>query len=398
MRILLASRNFFPADTVGGAQVSILLLAKALKELNHEVAVLSVDDAPCQGINENTGILEYRLQLKNLYTRGRAPLWKKMIWHSIDRFGDRMHAEFNKTINDFRPEVINTNVLAGLGLGIWKVAFNAGIPVIHTVHDYYLTCIKSSMFSKKNNCKMPCVLCKQSALRPALTPSQNVSEVIYVSKHMKSAHVNVGLFSQTTGTTIIHGAYQPDQKPSIRTGFLSPDILTVGFFGRISPEKGLDRLIKTLKELPSGTWRLRIGGSGEASYVNQIKLLAEGLPIEFLGVLDPNSFYSKVDATVIYSLWHEPAARVTYEAGMHGAVPIVSNRGGLPELVDYGQRGLIFEPDNPESLRQALLTLINDQDLIFKYQQQWTECANEFSPANVARKTIEIYKRAIQNK
>lgn len=394
MRILLASRNFFPQGVVGGAQLSMMLLGQALQKQGHEIAVLSVDDEAHEGLHTASGLMEYRLKLKNLYTRGNHSAAKKLLWHGIDRFTRVMEGDYAKAIAAFRPDVINTNVLAAMGVGVWNAAHKAGVPIIHTIHDYYLICIKSGMRSKGQNCASACVSCGFAALGPSLLPSRKVSEVIYVSRHMQRAHEKAGLFGPQTGASIIHGSYAPATPPAPRAGLLNPPVLTLGFFGRISPEKGLDKLLAAVKTLPQGSWRLLVGGGGEADYVRKMQALAEGLPVTFLGIVTPDSFYSSVDAVIISSLWNDPAPRVAYEAGIHGVVPIVAARGGLPELVDEGGRGLIFEPDDAASLPAAIAQLAADMSMLPRFQAEWQKVAPIFLPEYVARQTVDIYERA----
>ncbi|MDB5593911.1 MAG: hypothetical protein JWM36_872 [Hyphomicrobiales bacterium] len=395
MRILLASRNFFPADTVGGAQVSMLLLGQALQAQGHDVAVLSVDDHAHAGLHAASGLQEYRLKLRNLYARGKAPAWKKVLWHGVDRFGRLMNADYRGVLEDFRPDVINTNVMASLGLGLWTVAADMQVPIVHTIHDYYLICLKSSMRSGQVNCASACATCRLTALGPALAPSRQVSEVIYVSAHMKAAHLHAGLFSSRTGATVIHGAYRPAHPLQARSGPVDPGRLTIGFFGRISPEKGLDRLILSLATLPLNSWTLRVGGGGDPTYVAGIQALARKLPVEFLGVTGPDAFYASVDAVVVSSLWNDPAPRVAYETGIHGVVPIVADRGGLPELVAYGERGLVFEPERGETLLAALVQLSSNPDMLARFQKNWAAVTPRFDPAHVAQETLAVYERAI---
>lgn len=395
MRVLFVSRNFFPKGVVGGAQVSVRLLASELKRQGHDVAVLSVDTQEHKGLHEPTGLPEYRLKLKNIYAAGTTTAWKKAIWHGIDRFGGLMSKDYAEVLADFRPNVINTNVMAAIGPGIWIKAAQAQVPIVHTVHDYYLMCIKSGMRRGNLNCDEPCKACRMTALGPMLGPSRKVVEVIYVSEHMKRAHFAAGLFAPETGATIIHGSYAPTKPIAPRLGSVEPGRLTIGYFGRISPEKGLDRLIKTLAKLPTDRWTLRVGGSGAPEYVRAMADLATGLPVDFLGVQKPDDFYASVDAVVVSSLWHDPAPRVAYEAGIHGVIPIVAKRGGLPELVGNGIRGLIFDPDNSDSLIEAIDRFLMQPDLLVKFQENWAAARHIFDPTTVAEQTLAVYERAI---
>lgn len=394
MRILLSSRNFFPAGVVGGAQISIRYLAKALVEQGHEVAVLSLDTQEHTGVHAATGLSEFRLRIKNPYTSPHASTLKKALWHGKDRFCSLMDKEYEKVLAAFKPDIINTNVLAGLGVGLWNEAAKAGVPIVHTVHDYYLMCIKSGMYAHGENCKKPCPSCHIAALSTSMRASKHVGEVIYVSQHMKDVHKKVGLFAPNTGSTIIHGAYLPDQLVARRgLGTVEKGILTIGYFGRLSPEKGVDKLLTVLRALPSDKWCLRIGGGGTPAYVESLKKLADGLPVTFLGIMSPDAFYDSIDTVIISSLWNDPAPRVAYESGIHEVVPVVANRGGLPELVDSGKRGLIFDPDSPETLQEILTRLIEHPETLSNFRSAWEESKIIFHPDTVAKNTLDVFYR-----
>ncbi|WP_075218216.1 glycosyltransferase family 4 protein [Mongoliimonas terrestris] len=395
MRVLFVSRNFFPKGAVGGAQVSMRLVAEEVQRLGHTVAVLSVDTYAHEGLHPESELQEYRLRLRNLYARGEASGWKKAGWHAVDRFGTLMNVDYSKVLAAFRPDVVNTNVMAGIGPGFWSVSARAGVPIVHTVHDYYMTCIKSSMRKAGKNCTDICGSCRIAARAPVVRPSRGIAEVIYVSEFMKRVHLAAGLFTREAGATIIHGAYRPAEAAAPRRGPVENGRLTIGFFGRISPEKGLDRLIRTLATMPADQWCLRIGGSGDPIYVRAMADLAAGLPVEFLGVQTPDTFYGSVDAVVVSSLWNEPAGRVAYEAGIHGVIPIVAKRGGLPEMIGNGDRGLIFDPDDAESLLGAINQMLSRPGLLARLQDNWLAARPQYDPTTVAQQTIDVYERAI---
>ena len=44
-----------------------------------------------------------------------------------------------------RPDVVHTSNLPGIGTGIWEAARRAGIPVVHTLHDYHLLCPRTTL-------------------------------------------------------------------------------------------------------------------------------------------------------------------------------------------------------------------------------------------------------------
>ena len=150
--------------------------------------------------------------------------------------------------------------------------------------------------------------------------------------------------------------------------------------------------------MPAIPWTLSVGGTGDASYMAKLTDLAEGLPVHFMGLVDPDSFFKEIDCLVISSLWNEPAARVVYEAGISGVLPIVTDRGGLPELVAYGKRGYVFDPDTPSTLWHCLSTLVEDPSQTREMLVQWKLAAQAFLPECVAKRTLDIYEAAIRDR
>ncbi|MBW6528265.1 glycosyltransferase [Sphingomonas sp. RHCKR7] len=392
----MVSRNYFPARVHGGAQVSVMQLAQGLQARGHAVAVLNVDDHAHRGLHAASGIPEYRLRLRNLYLRGDHPAPTRIGWHLIDRLGDRMAADYRAVLRDFRPDVINTHVMAGIGTTIWRVAAAWGVPVVHRVSDYYLMCLNSGHRKKGANCTGVCRSCRALALAPARRRTPLVRHVIYVSEKIRSIYDCSDVFPRDVPTTILTGAYRPERPVAPRPDLLEPDRLTIGFFGRISPEKGLEQLLTMLRTLPGDSWRLRVGGDGRSDYVNQLKELARDLPVDFLGVQAPDDFYATIDTLVVSSLWDEPSGRVAFESGIHGVIPIVAARGGLPEMVAHGERGLVFDPDAPATLLAAIARVRGDRALRERVRARWLIDRHDYDPDVVAERTLAIYERLVE--
>ncbi|MBW6531658.1 glycosyltransferase [Sphingomonas sp. RRHST34] len=379
----------------GGAQVSVAQLAQGLQARGHTVAVLNVDDYAHRGIHAPTGIREFRLPLRNLYLRGDHPAPTRLAWHAIDRLGDRMAAHYRAVLRDFRPDVINTHVMAGIGTTIWRVAAACGVPVVHRVSDYYLMCLNSGHRKSGVNCSGVCGSCRMLALAPARRRTPLVRHVIYVSEKIRSIYDANTVFPPDVPTTILTGAYRPARAVAPRPDLLAPGRLTIGFFGRISPEKGLEQLLLMLRTLPAESWRLRVGGDGQPDYVNKLRELADSLPVDFLGVQAPDDFYATIDTLVVSSLWDEPSGRVAFESGIHGVIPIVAARGGLPEMVAHGERGLVFDPDAPATLLAAIARVREDRSLREKVRARWLVDRHEYDPDVVAERTLAIYERLV---
>ncbi|MHB1256653.1 MAG: glycosyltransferase, partial [Dethiobacteraceae bacterium] len=118
----------------------------------------------------------------------------------------------------------------------------------------------------------------------------------------------------------------------------------------------------------------------------------------FTGYIDDltrNALYQAAMAAVFPSLY-EPFGIVALEA-MAAKVPvIVSDTGGLSEIVDHGVDGLKCYPGNAVSLADQLITLLHSEDLALRLAASAAEkVAREFSWQEIAHQTRNIYKQVL---
>ena len=197
---------------------------------------------------------------------------------------------------------------------------------------------------------------------------------------------------------------RPDAAPS------GPRPLTIGFFARMSREKGFHLLADAFLRLKaSGEFpglRLKaagyLGGKG-FRYVAQVKraLARQGVreEVEVLGTVDRGEklkLFSEIDVFSVPTEFPEPKGIFLLEA-MASGVPVVQPRhGSFPELIEATGGGLLCEPGNPESLALALATLLRDGELRRELGRKGREGALEkFSSRRMAEETLGLYRKLI---
>jgi len=99
------------------------------------------------------------------------------------------------------------------------------------------------------------------------------------------------------------------------------------------------------------------------------------------------------DVSVLPSLRREGLPRGIIEAMIGGAVPIVTDSGGSPELVQDGLSGFVVPPGDAEAIRDAVLTLYRDRDLHGRMSEAArARIRNDFTVERTATETIAVYR------
>ena len=171
-----------------------------------------------------------------------------------------------------------------------------------------------------------------------------------------------------------------------------PSIL---YLGHLS--KGADFLINAISairfELPK--LKLNMVGGGD---ITSLKMLAKKKNIErqvvFYGSVAPERtpYYYKAADFFIFPALKTPAGITILEAMASGTPVIASNRGGTTEIICHGKNGILFEPNDPNSLPEAILTLHKNQKLKKTISRNAMKTAKKFSWENVADKYVSLYR------
>jgi glycosyltransferase involved in cell wall biosynthesis len=169
----------------------------------------------------------------------------------------------------------------------------------------------------------------------------------------------------------------------------------VGYAGRISPEKGLPTLMEAARVCDD------IQFKAAGSY-DRLPHLPGQAPenFEFCGHLNSEQvgkFYANSRIVVLCSICYEGFPMALLEAMIRGRAVICSRIGGLPEIVEDGVTGLLFEPGKVEDLSEKIRYLWDRAALCQQMGQAGREKAlREYSPKKYYERLIAIYKKAIE--
>ncbi len=147
--------------------------------------------------------------------------------------------------------------------------------------------------------------------------------------------------------------------------------ITFGFAGRFSQEKGIEYLIEAFYMLHKKYRNIRLLLAGDGPIFKKIKDKALKLElkdnIKFYGWINNISqFLNKIDILILPSL-SEGTPRIILEAYYHEVPVIVTNVGGVSEIVKNGETGFLVEPKNILELKEKMEIFLRKPFLIKEF-------------------------------
>jgi glycosyltransferase involved in cell wall biosynthesis len=152
----------------------------------------------------------------------------------------------------------------------------------------------------------------------------------------------------------------------LKAAIAAPEDIILSYVGRLDPEKGVDVLIKAFAALRTRFPRLRLRIAGKGNEQPKLESLAKQLGVEkeirFLGyVAGPalEAFY-KVSNILVCPSTYEPFGIVPLEGMVNGLPVIVSDTGGMAEIVEHDKSGLKVTPGDVAALATAIAHLVEN--------------------------------------
>jgi glycosyltransferase involved in cell wall biosynthesis len=398
MRILHLN-VLYPPNVRGGAERFVAALARQQAKRGHSVAVATLTRRP-EPASEEAGVKVYRIGHGGLFW---FEDWKD---HSAPlRYANKMLTNWNpitfnrvrEVINEFQPDIVNSHCMLSFAVDAWKAATERDIPVVHTLHEFNLVCRNTNAFKNGHMCERMCLPCRIN--EPKRWLSRRVSAVIGVSRDVLQRHLDFGFFKHVPAKrrTVIWSTppIAIRERPARPAG--AP--FTIGFIGRIVPEKGLEKLLDAAAKLPPRGWRLLIAGQVSPPLdLAQLKARTADRPIQWLGVVSAVEFYPQIDVLVVPAIWADPGPLVVHEA-FANAVPVVGARiGGITDFIEEGVTGWLYTPDDVAALTDILTHQIRAGRGALPSESAFDRFRAETAPERVAARYEEVYRETIVSK
>lgn len=294
----------------------------------------------------------------------KASLMLSATWNQ------QVYTELGRLIRVERPDVAHCHNLVPL---ISPAAYYAcqaeGLPVVQTLHNFRLRCPAGTLFRKD----AACVDCDgnlgramaRGCYRDSRTQTAAVSLMLGVHRAIRTWRDTVDAYMAPSQFCLERMAASgiPVEEITLRRNFLLNDPGPrrasgdyVVFAGRVCAEKGIRQLLLAWKRL-AGIPLLIVGDgplrSEAENYVDQngmgnVHMAGRLSSVETLAHIKGARFL------VLPSVTYETFGMTALEAAACGVATIGSGLGAIPELVDEGKTGLLFDPHNTDDLAQKV--------------------------------------------
>ena len=379
MHVLVANK-IYPPIAAGGAELIVSYLCEELVARGHRVTVVSTCGPEMEPypVEYRNGVEIIRFFPKNLYwnfARG-TKVWSeqshsrlavardrlsKTRWHLTDAWNRDAGRRLGAILADGRPDVMHTHLLDGMSASVWHQAKLAGIPIVHTAHDYHLLCPRAFLLSRSwKVCTRPALPCRAYRYWHLRTGAE-VDVFVSPSRFLLDQHLAAGLRCRATAV-VANGVPLPRLQREPRDGSRNRFLV----LSRLTVEKGIRLVMDALTRLPpERTVELAVAGNGPLE-AEIGKIAARDPRVRVLGFVNGDAKRAALawaDHLILPSLWYENAPTVIMEAAAAGLTLIGSRIGGIPEMVREGETGLLFSPGDASGLAAAMMTAIDDDDL-----------------------------------
>ncbi len=171
------------------------------------------------------------------------------------------------------------------------------------------------------------------------------------------------------------------------------------FVGTLSPHKGPDILIKAMSEIVKEVPDVKLVFVGHGGMREELEMLSKKLGVEknveFAGFVEESMkplYYRAADVFCLPSVMkHEIFGIVNLEA-MACSVPVVASKiGGVPDVVKDGENGLLVLPGDSGSLADAIIYLLENEDVREKMGTNGRKKVEDYSWDKVAEETEKVY-------
>jgi glycosyltransferase involved in cell wall biosynthesis len=330
----------------------------------------------------------------------RQTLWSSRTTHDLAQL-----------IGNFRPDVIHShNTFPLVSPSLYWTAERFGVPVVQTLHNFRLMCVNALFLREGNVCekcmgRFPWPGIVHACYRGSRPASVAVAGMLALHRAIGTFRDRVTRYialNEFSRKKFIEGGL-PEDRIVVKPNFVDlphpsdEDRSGILFVGRLSTEKGV-AVLAHAAALQSAV-QIRVAGVGpDAALLKGIRGVTQ------LGHVTSEIVREEMNKSValtVPSICYENFPRTIVEA-FACALPVIASRiGGLPDIVEEGKTGLLFEPGNSEDLANKMRWAVtHPQEMAamglearLRYESRYTAERNYEQLLTVYRSAIDDIKK-----
>lgn len=418
---ILQLAHGLPPDSVGGVEQHVDGLARALAADGHRVHVYARSSLPGRPQGEAQPTLDgnpsiTRVAFRWEGVRDLASMYEcEPMARSLDAFlVDQRH-------RGYAFDVAHVHHLTGMSTSSLRVLRSHGIPVVLTLHDYWLMCPRGQMWHRREEvCErvepQRCGECLAATFPHWISAANGAIESAALharAKEILATATRLVIPSARAIPPFAELGVAADRIAVVENGVdtealgvlpapsCGPGPLRLGYLGTVMPSKGLHVLLDAVLKLPRGTVELHIHGNAVPYHGNETYhtrcffKLQPGSGVHYHGpyaTTELPSILAGLDVVCAPALWQEAFGLTVREALAAGRPVLVSRIGGLQDAVADGEQGLVLPPGDVAAWAAAISALAGDRGRVRRMSQRARPRARGFSA--MAQDLLAVYRSA----
>jgi glycosyltransferase involved in cell wall biosynthesis len=398
MRILKVIHGY-PDRYSAGSEVYSRNLCHELVEQGHEVVVFTRQ--------EDAYKREYSIEWEEDLLNPKVKLCIINMTHSRDGYSHSAVDEaFDKLLVDFVPDVVHIGHLNHLSTSLLGRAHSKRIPILFTLHDFWLMCPRGQFLQCINSLgddlypvchSQENEKCAKHCYRRYFSSQEDGDDLQFWTRWVEKRMNHIR--DEVVGKTDLFVApsiylqdrfindfdIDPSKMVYIDYGFhldrlqnrkrKQEELLTFGYIGTHKQAKGIFHLLQAFEKAHEGA-QLKIWGPSMGTFTESLKSYVSNFDpkvrdkIKWMGGYSNKEIvdevFNHVDAIVVPSIWGENSPLVIHEA-IEAKLPVITaDFGGMKEYIHHNVNGLLFRHRDPKDLCLQMQRLINEPKLSVK--------------------------------
>ena len=387
MKILMLTWEY-PPRVVGGIARVVHDLSRTLIKDGHEVTIVTYKEGDVPYFEDDKGVKVYRVENYMINPNNFIDWVMQMNFNLVAKANEIIAKEGNF-------DVIHAHD--------WLVAYAAktlknsyNIPIVATIHA-----TEAGRNSGIHDETQRYINDTEWML------TYEASEVVVNSNYMKNElqrlfglpYEKINVIPNGVNMNLFNGI---ERDYNFRRKFAMDNEKIILFMGRLVYEKGIQHLISAMPKILNGYHDTKLVICGKGGMIDELKAQASALGISekvyFAGYMngkDVQKMYKAADISVFPSTY-EPFGIVALEAMLSENPVVVSDIGGLNEIVQHKENGMKTYCGNSNSIADSILELLYDHKLCSEITKKAkNKVRNEYNWNKISQDTHFAYQKAI---